>query len=94
MESHGIHPVIAGEFKDSALMKAFGQAGVGVFAGPSAIEKEIRAHYQTPITGPAHSVTECFYAISVQRKLNHPAVSAIRESARGQLFATPGKDRK
>jgi len=36
-----------GEFKDSALMKAFGQAGTGVFPGPSAIEKEIREHYRT-----------------------------------------------
>ena len=29
-----IHPRIVGEFDDSALMKAFGQAGAGVFIAP------------------------------------------------------------
>ena len=87
MDGHGIRPAIAGEFKDSALMKAFGQAGAGVFAGPSAIEGEIRAHYHTPVIGRADSVTESYYAISVERRLKHPAVAAICEAARGQLFA-------
>ncbi|MFN0102223.1 MAG: transcriptional activator NhaR [Bryobacteraceae bacterium] len=92
-ESKGIRPVVAGEFKDSALMKAFGEAGVGIFAGPTAIESEIRGHYQTGVVGRLDSVTESFYAISVERKLKHPAVVAICEAARGKLFATTGKHR-
>ncbi len=89
LEEQHIRPLIAGEFKDSALLKAFGQAGVGLFAGPTAIEDEIRSHYRVVVVGRAPSVTESFYAISVERRVKHPAVAAICEAARGQLFATP-----
>lgn len=82
----GIRPVVAGEFKDSALMKAFGQAGAGIFAAPDPIVNEIRTHYRCGVIGPVESVTESYYAISVERKLKHPAVAAICEAARGQLF--------
>ena len=90
----GIRPVVAGEFKDSALMKAFGQAGAGVFAAPNAIEKEIRSQYRCGVIGLVESVTESYYAISVERRLKHPAVAAICEAARGQLFARPAIHRK
>ena len=33
--------MVAGEFADSALLKVFGQAGVGVFPAPTVIAKEI-----------------------------------------------------
>ncbi len=84
-----IRPVVLGEFKDSALMKVFGEAGVGIFAGPSAIEKEIRTHYQTEVIGLVDKVTVSFYVISVERKINHVAVVAICEAARDQLFSSP-----
>jgi LysR family transcriptional regulator, transcriptional activator of nhaA len=81
-----IRPTIVGEFKDSALMKTFGQAGTGIFASPSAIEKEVRAHYKVAVVGRVDSVIERFYAISVDRKLKHPAVLSICEVARDRLF--------
>jgi LysR family transcriptional activator of nhaA len=87
MEEHDIRPLVAGEFKDSALLKAFGEAGVGLFAGPTAIEAEIRSHYRTVVVGRIPAVTESFYAISVERRVKHPAVAAICEAARGKLFA-------
>ncbi len=87
MEEYHIRPTVAGEFKDSALLKAFGQAGVGLFAGPTAIEDEIRSHYHTVVLGRVPTVTESFYAISVERRVKHPAVAAICAAARGQLFA-------
>lgn len=34
----GIRPRIVGEFEDSALLKAFGQAGAGLFPVPSIVE--------------------------------------------------------
>lgn len=94
MEARGVHPLVAGEFKDSALLKAFGQAGAGIFAAPDAIEKEIRNHYKCGVVGRVEGVTESYYAISVERKLKHPAVAAICEAARDQLFASPDKHRK
>jgi LysR family transcriptional regulator, transcriptional activator of nhaA len=86
-DAHGIHPRIMGEFEDSALMKTFGEAGVGVFPAPAAIEKEVRRHFGVSVVGRAADLVERFYAVSVERKLKHPAVVSITESARETLFA-------
>ena len=43
---------ITGEFEDSALLKVFGQDGLGVFPGP-AVEAQIRAQYRSPGHRPA-----------------------------------------
>ncbi len=82
-----IRPQIIGEFQDSALLKAFGQTGTGVFAVPSVIEDEVRRQYKTQPIGVADGIVETFYAVSVERSIKHPAVAAICESARTDLFA-------
>ena len=86
-ESVGVRPRIVGEFDDGALMKAFGKAGVGIFAVPSAIAEEVRRQYRVAFLGRTEAVTERFFAISVERKLTHPAVLAISSAARSELFA-------
>lgn len=88
-DRNGIRPQIVGEFQDSALLKVFGQAGGGVFVVPSAIDKEIRAQYQVVSIGRTEEIVERFYAISVERRLKHPAVVAISEAARNKLFDEP-----
>jgi LysR family transcriptional activator of nhaA len=80
-----IHPHIAGEFDDSALMKAFGQAGAGVFIAPSAIAQEVAKQYGVKVVGTTEDVREQFYAISIERRISHPAVAAITETAREWL---------
>jgi len=91
-ESEHIRPRIVGEFQDSALMKTFGQAGAGLFFAPSAIEKQVRDLYKVSHVGPVKGIVERFYAISVERKLKHPAVVAICEAARDRLFGTKTED--
>jgi len=86
-DSINVHPRIVGEFKDSALMKTFGEGGAGVFPAPSAIEKEVCEHYKVTAVGHPASVVEHFYAISVERRLRHPAVVTISGAAREKLFA-------
>ena len=86
-ESLNLRPAIVGEFKDRALMATFGQAGVGAFAAPTAIEKEIRSQYRVVPIGRVESIVERFFAISAERKLKHPAVVAICDAAREKLFA-------
>lgn len=86
-DEHDVRPRVVGEFKDSALLKTFGQAGAGLFVSPAAIEREVRGHYRVNVAGRLDEVSERFYAISVERRLKHPAVVAITEAARGQLFA-------
>ncbi len=81
-----LHPRIAGEFDDSALMSAFGQAGAGFFAAPSAITDMVVRQYGVVQVGSTEEIREQFYAISVQRKLTHPAVLAISRAAQQDLF--------
>ena len=80
-----IHPRIVGEFDDSALMKAFGQAGLGVFIVPTAIAEEVVKQYRVSCIGHTDKVREEFYAISTERRISHPAVAAITTTAREWL---------
>jgi LysR family transcriptional activator of nhaA len=79
---HGIQPRVVGTFDDSALLDAFGQAGAGLFAIPSAIEAEVKRQYKVRVVGRLAAVRQRFYAITVERKLRNPAVLAISERAR------------
>jgi len=85
-DTEGIRPVVMSECEDNALLDVFGAAGVGMFAAPAAIEKEIRREYGVEVIGRVGSVRERFYAISIERKLKHPAVVAIVEAAREKMF--------
>ncbi len=81
-EARAVQPVVAGEFDDTALLKAFGARGLGFFAAPAVIEKEICAQFGVAPIGRTDDIRERFYAISVERRLRHPAVLAIAEAAR------------
>ena len=89
MDQQGLRPRIAGEFDDSALMSAFGQAGAGMFAAPSVIADMVMRQYDVNLIGSTDEIRERFFAISVQRKLTHPAVLAISHAAQGSLFRAP-----
>jgi LysR family transcriptional activator of nhaA len=84
-ERNRIEPRVVGSFEDTALLETFGQAGVGLFAMPSAIEGEILRQYRVRPVGRLKGVRERYYAITVERKLRNPAVVAIAERAR-QIF--------
>jgi LysR family transcriptional activator of nhaA len=77
---------VRGEFQDSALLKTFGQAGLGLFVGPTVIEREISRQHGVRIIGRIADVRERFYAISAERKLKHPAVVAISTIAQKEVF--------
>jgi LysR family transcriptional activator of nhaA len=81
-----VRPRVVGEFDDSALAQTFGQRGLGFFVAPSAIEAEVCRQYDVVAVGRTDEVVERFYAISVERRLRHPAVVAVAQSARTELF--------
>ncbi|MGE3819190.1 MAG: transcriptional activator NhaR [Isosphaeraceae bacterium] len=85
-ESQGLRPNVAGEFEDSALLKVFGQQGIGIFAAPSVIDEAIQRQYDAEVIGRAETIRERYYAISVERRLKHPGVVALTETARRDLF--------
>jgi LysR family transcriptional activator of nhaA len=82
-----IRPQVVGELDDAALAKILGEAGLGVFAVPSVVEAEVRQRYGVQLVGHAAALRQRFYAISVERKIRHPAVAAICEGARRNIFA-------
>lgn len=86
-EKHGVRPRVVAEFEDSALMKTFGNDGIGIFPAPTVIEDEIVAQQGVQVIGRTDEVKERFYAISVERRLKHPAVVAISDAARHEMFA-------
>jgi LysR family transcriptional regulator, transcriptional activator of nhaA len=81
-----IHPRVIAEFDDSALMKAFGKEGAGIFIAPAVIEDEVALQYQVKTIGHIDEVKEHFYAITVERRVKHPVVSAVMEATRESLF--------
>jgi LysR family transcriptional activator of nhaA len=84
-DSKRIHPVVVGEFDDSALMFWLGQSGAGVFPAPSVLEKKLQQEMRVRLVGRAGDVRERYYAISLEAKLKHPAVVAVCEAARRSL---------
>ena len=85
-ESLEIRPNPIAEIEDSALMKVFGQGGAGIFAAPSVVADEIRKTHGVQLVGRTEEVREQFFAITVERRITHPAVAAIAEAARDELL--------
>ena len=83
----GIMPGVLAEIEDSAVLKVFGQAGVGLFAAPTAVEREVRRQYDVRVVGRVEAIRERFYAISAERRIRHPGVLSISSSARRDIFA-------
>jgi LysR family transcriptional regulator, transcriptional activator of nhaA len=84
-DEHHIRPNVRGEFEDSAMLKIAGRAGVGLFAVPAVIRGEVETMYSVELAGKIPGIKERFYAISAERKLKHPAVTAISDTARQRL---------
>lgn len=85
-DRHGVRPRVVAECEDSALLKQLGADGAGVFAVPAVIEREVARQYGVERIGHTDEVRERFYAISAERRLKHPAVVAISEAARHDVF--------
>lgn len=84
--SNEIRPEVVGDFEDTALMKVFAQAEHGVIPAPTAVEDEICYQYGLEVVGRVPKIVERFYAITVERRIKHPAVVALTEVARSELF--------
>jgi LysR family transcriptional activator of nhaA len=90
-EAQRLNPRIVGEFEDSALLKAFGQAGAGLFVAPTAIGDYVSRQYAVQAVGRIESVTEQLYAITTERRLLHPAIVAVVQATQRELFGKPAR---
>ena len=85
-DTRKIYPRLIAEFQDAAQLKSFGEHGYGVFPAPDVVAEEIERQYGVVKLGVLEGIREKFYAVSIERKLEHPAVVALIESARDQIF--------
>lgn len=92
LDGHDLRPRIVGEFDDSALMKTFGEAGAGLFVAPTAIAGDVRKQHNVVEIGRIESVVEQLYAITTERRHTHPAVMAISQAARQDIFVNSSGD--
>jgi LysR family transcriptional activator of nhaA len=83
---HRIEPTIVGEVEDMAMLQTLGEHGLGLFAAPTVVRREICRRYKVAWVGELDRVREKFYAISVERRLTHPAVRLIADQAKQRLF--------
>jgi LysR family transcriptional activator of nhaA len=77
-----VHPAVVGEFDDYSLLIVFAAAGRGTFAAPLVLDLEVRRQFGFVRIGRTDAVRARFFAISVERKIQNPAVVAICEAAR------------
>lgn len=81
----GVRTQVEGEFDDVGLMRVFGLRGAGVFPVRAALRAEVEDMGDVVCLGQVPDVMERYYAISVERRVRHPAVSALIDFARARL---------
>jgi len=80
-ESVGVRPRVVAEFEDAALLNACGHRGVGFFAVPDVAAQEITSRKGLQVVGQMGEARERLYAISVERRVRHPAAVALVDNA-------------
>ena len=80
-EQRAIRPRVVGEFEDSALLKTFGASGMGVFPACEWVHDDLLAHYLVQRLGPCDGVTDHFFAIGTEKKVQHPLVQRLLQPA-------------
>lgn len=87
-----VRPILIGEFEDYAMLREFARAGHGFAPVLSVMEESFRRELGFARIGRAQGVKAEFFAISVDRKIQHPAIAAMTSNAR-QLFTPTGSGR-
>jgi len=81
----GIRMRIEAEIDDAGLLRVFGGAGRGLFPVRAALRTEVEDAFGAVYVGKLEGLRERYYAVSVERRVRHPAVAALIESARSRL---------
>jgi LysR family transcriptional activator of nhaA len=81
-ELNGVAPRIVGEFEDSALMKSFSESGKGLFPAPSGLAPEIERQHRVESLGVLKDAEVSYHAVTVEQRLEHRGVEAIRQAKR------------
>jgi LysR family transcriptional activator of nhaA len=76
-EQQGVRPRIVGEFEDSALLNTFGASGMGIFPAAEWAEQDLLANYGVERLASCEGVTEHFFAVGTEKKVQHPLVQRV-----------------
>jgi LysR family transcriptional activator of nhaA len=77
-----IKPQVVGDFDDTAVMKAFGQGGAGIFPMPTMVAEETARQFHVVPLGHTSEVVHQVWAVTCERRISSPAVRAISEAAK------------
>lgn len=81
-ERMAIKPNVVGEFEDSAMLKTFGAAGMGVFPMAGLVHDDLTDRYGVRRVGDCEGVDEHFFAIGARKKVLHPLVERLLAAER------------
>jgi len=88
-ERKKLSPSVVGEFDDSALMKALAARGVGLVPVAQIVVNTVAAQYGLEQVALLEGAQIRLYLVTVERKMEHPALDAIMGAAR-KLFPASG----
>jgi LysR family transcriptional activator of nhaA len=88
-EHRGIRPQVRGEFEDSALLAAFGRAGLGAFPASRWSAKDLLRESGLRVLGETPELVEHFYLISAERRIQHPLVQRLVAASEPKAKAAP-----
>lgn len=83
---HQLQPIVKAEVDDAGLLRVFGSLGRGVFPVRAALRSEVEDLHDVTYVGDCEGVRERYYAVTVDRRIRHPALNALVDSARKQLY--------
>jgi LysR family transcriptional activator of nhaA len=81
LQNKGIRPQVVAEFEDAALMKVVAADGKGFIPVPTLVRQEALDRYGLEIIGATEDYLDSFYAITAERRIDHPAVALITQRA-------------
>ena len=83
----GIRPRLVGECEDPAMLHVLGFHGLGFIPVATLVANEAAARFGFGVIGRTEACRQRFYAITPERRMTHPAVTAMTSDARERLFA-------
>lgn len=84
----GVRVKIEGELDDAGMMRVLGAHGHGLFPVREALRAEVEESHDVEMVGVLEGAVERYYVVSTERRLRHPAVTALVEQARRELSVT------
>ncbi|MBM3836520.1 MAG: LysR family transcriptional regulator [Verrucomicrobia bacterium] len=85
-QATGVRPRLAAEIEDPALVNVLALHGLGFMPVPTFVVEEVINRFGFRAIGRTDECQQQFYAITPERRLTHPAVTAITSDARGRMF--------